>query len=131
MKKFELTSETKKVFGRTFFRIKALISFGVITKGEIGGWLEKEESLSQEGNAWVSGNAWKESPLQIQGTRHFVTMSAYGYLNIGCHKKTFGEWEEQGERIGAQENYTPEQKIEYRLYLKLAIEIDKTMTKIL
>ena len=58
MKKFELTTETKiNIFGKKLFRIKALISFGPISAGEKGGWVEKEENLSQSGNAWVFGNA--------------------------------------------------------------------------
>lgn len=58
MKKFELTTETKiNICGKKLFRIKALISFGLIIAGEKGGWIEKEENLSQYGNAWVFGNA--------------------------------------------------------------------------
>lgn len=37
------------------FRIKALKDFGEIKAGEIGGLIEQEENLSQDGNAWVSG----------------------------------------------------------------------------
>ena len=58
MKKYEMTDEIKIVNGVTLHRIKALISFDSIKKGEIGGWLEKEENLDHHGNAWVSGNAW-------------------------------------------------------------------------
>jgi len=60
MKKFELTMESKKINGVIFFRIRALKDFEKkvsVKKGDLGGWVEKEENLSQEGNAWVSGNA--------------------------------------------------------------------------
>ena len=56
-KKFELTTDTKVAFGRKLFRIKALISFGNVTAGDLGGYVEKEENLSHEGDAWVYGNA--------------------------------------------------------------------------
>lgn len=56
-KKFELTTETKVVFGITLHRIRALVAFGSVEAGELGGWIEKEENLSADGNAWVSGNA--------------------------------------------------------------------------
>ena len=56
-KKYVLTKEKKVEFGLTFFRIKANVSFGIVAKGELGGWIEKEDNLDQEGNAWVSGNA--------------------------------------------------------------------------
>ena len=57
MRKYELTDETKTCFGRTLHRIKALVDFGCIKSGEIGGWIEKEDNLSQYGDAWVSGDA--------------------------------------------------------------------------
>lgn len=67
MKKFELTSETKVVFGRTLYRIKALVKFGNVDAGELGGWVEKEENLSQSGNAWVSGDAWVYGNARVSG----------------------------------------------------------------
>lgn len=58
MKKFELTAEfVMNVFGKKLFRIKALVAFGNVEKGELGGFIEKEDNLSHGGNAWVSGNA--------------------------------------------------------------------------
>lgn len=58
MKKFELTAESKiNASGKKLFRIKALISFGSVEEGETGGWVEKEDNLSQSGNAWVFDNA--------------------------------------------------------------------------
>ncbi len=56
-KKYELTKNTKDFFGKTLFQIKALVEFGSIIKGELGGYIEKEKNLSQEGDAWVYGNA--------------------------------------------------------------------------
>nr|DAG30814.1 MAG TPA: Putative transferase, nesg, ydcK, Structural Genomics.38A [Caudoviricetes sp.] len=57
MKKYELTSETKIVFGHILYRIKALSSFGCVSAGDLGGFLESEKNLSQNGDAWVFGNA--------------------------------------------------------------------------
>lgn len=57
MKKYELTDEIKLYNGRTLHRIVALRSFGRIEKGDKGGWIEKEENLSHEGNCWVYGEA--------------------------------------------------------------------------
>ena len=59
MKKFELTSEfITNIFGKKLFRVKALVEFGSVKAGELGGYIEKEENLSHNDNAWVSGNAW-------------------------------------------------------------------------
>ena len=57
MKKYELTTECKEFLGRKLYRIKALTSFSDVKKGDLGGWIAKEENLSQEGNAWVCDNA--------------------------------------------------------------------------
>ena len=58
-KKYELlTNDTIELGGGvTLFRIKALISFGNVEKGELGGYVEKEDNLCHSGNAWVTGNA--------------------------------------------------------------------------
>ena len=67
MKKFELTTDTKMFFGRKLFRIKALISFGDVTAGDLGGYVEKEENLSHDGNAWVFGNAKVSDNAKVSG----------------------------------------------------------------
>ena len=58
MKKYELlVDDTITFLGVQLFRIKALISFSGIEKGEVGGYVASEKNLSQSGNAWVYGNA--------------------------------------------------------------------------
>ena len=57
MKKYELTTDTKIVLGKKLFRIKALVSFGNVKAGDLGGYVERENNLSHEGKAWVSGDA--------------------------------------------------------------------------
>jgi hypothetical protein len=37
--KYEFTGETKVVLGVTLRRIRALVSFGAVVKGQIGGWI--------------------------------------------------------------------------------------------
>ena len=73
MKKYELTSETKIFFGHILYRIKALSSFGCVSAGDLGGFLESEKNLSQNGNAWVSGDAevfgdaWVYGDAEVSG----------------------------------------------------------------
>ena len=55
--KFKLTEETINVNGKTLYRIEALKDFGYIKKGDKGGFVEKEENLSQSGDCWVYENA--------------------------------------------------------------------------
>src|SRR3990167_4838497 len=55
--KFKFTGETKVEYGVTLRRIGALKDFGNVSKGDKGGWIEREENISGSGNAWVYGNA--------------------------------------------------------------------------
>lgn len=84
MKKFELTADKIKSNGVTLHRIKALIDFGDVKAGDLGGYVEKEENLSQYGRAWVSGNArvygdaWVFCSAQVYGDAQ-VFGNAYVY----------------------------------------------------
>ena len=51
--KFKLTSETKEVNWIKLYRIEATMPFGNVSKWEKGWWIERENNLSQDGNAWV------------------------------------------------------------------------------
>lgn len=56
-KKYKLTDETINLNGATLYRIEALKDFGEIKKGDKGGFIESEDNLSHEGNAWVYDDA--------------------------------------------------------------------------
>ena len=56
-KKFELTEESIHYLKIKVYRIKALKNFGDVTIGDLGGFVEKESNLSQEGNCWIYNNA--------------------------------------------------------------------------
>ena len=51
MKKYKLTSQVVECKGLVLHRIRALKDFGSIKAGEVGGWIESEENLSQDGTA--------------------------------------------------------------------------------
>ena len=63
MKKYELAEETRTLAdGTVLHRIRAVrdieLADGMVVKaGDLGGWLEGEGNLSQDGSAWVSGSA--------------------------------------------------------------------------
>ena len=68
MKKFELTGEfVTNISGKKLFRIRALVAFGNVEAGELGGYVEKKENLSDDGNAWVSGNALVSGDAWVSG----------------------------------------------------------------
>ena len=56
-KKYKLTEETIKVNGSILHRIEALKDFSDVKKGDKGGYIEKEENLSQSGDCWVYHDA--------------------------------------------------------------------------
>lgn len=57
MKKYDLTNETMEIGTITLHRIKALVAFADVDVGELGGWVEKESNIDQDGDAWVSDDA--------------------------------------------------------------------------
>ena len=72
MKKFEFTGETKILFNGTILhRVKALVEiklgYFIVKAGDLGGWIEKEENLSQVDNAWVCDNAWVWGNAEVCG----------------------------------------------------------------
>ena len=79
MKKFELTTEfITNAFGKKLFRIKALVEFGDVKAGELGGYVEKEENVSQDGNAWVSGDARVYGNAWVYGDADYALVQGFG-----------------------------------------------------
>src|SRR5574344_1966627 len=56
-KKYELTDETLEWGTHILHRIKALKEFAEVKKGDLGGWVESEYNLSQDGTCWVYDDA--------------------------------------------------------------------------
>ena len=70
MKKYELTTDTKSIFDKRYFRIRALVDFGNVSKGDLGGYIESEDNLSNDtgyGNAWVGGEAYVGGDARVVG----------------------------------------------------------------
>ena len=83
MKKYELTAEFIEKWGKKLFRIKALISFGSVEVGELGGYVEKEDNLAQDGNAWVYGNARVCGDAWVYGNaRVYGNAEVYGDAEV-------------------------------------------------
>ena len=86
MKKYELLVEdTITFFGVQLFRIKALISFSGIGKGEVGGYIASEKNLSQSGNAWVYGDARVYGDAWVSGNAR-----VYGDAEVSGNAKVSG-----------------------------------------
>lgn len=120
MQKYELTEETIQVYGKNLYKIRALKDIGEnVKKGDLGGFVESEDNLSQEGNCWVSGNAevygdarvfgdaWvsgnaevtqtcTKTPIVISGLNYLVTITD-NHVRVGCQCFTLEEWEAMSE----------------------------------
>ena len=96
MKKYELLVEdTITFFGVQLFRIKALISFSGIEKGDLGGYVASEKNLSQSGNAWVSGDA-----------RVYGDAEVYGDARVSGNARVYGNARVSGDaRVSGNADY--------------------------
>ena len=98
MKKYELTTETKVVSGHTLYRIRALVAFGSVDTGELGGWIENEMNLARLGLL-----VFPEGGLQLAFRTRELNGQAAG-LQVGfdfCGEPLFADAESLGEPGGA------------------------------
>lgn len=93
-KKYELTDETKVIGNTTIHRIRALrdIPRHGVTSGDLGGWIEKENNLSHEGDAWVSGDAWVLGDARVSGNASvFGDAWVYGNARVHGDAEVYGD----------------------------------------
>ena len=103
MKKFELTSEFKMFLGRKLYRIKALVSFGNVSDGELGGFVEKEENLSHDGDAWVCGNAKVYGNAEVYGNAKVYGDADYAVVKgFGSRFRTTTFFRQKDKSIGVR-----------------------------
>ena len=94
MKKYELTTETLQFAGRTLHRIKAVKDFGSIQAGEFGGFIEKEENLSQDDNAWIYVKAMAFDNANVFGNAKILgNAKVYDNANVFGNAKILGNAE--------------------------------------
>lgn len=88
--KYELTDETKEFEGRTLHRIRALKDFRkwppYIHKGDLGGFVESEFNLSQEGDCWIGDNS-----IVFDNARVYDDAVVYGRSSICNDVRIFHE----------------------------------------
>ena len=86
-KKYELLKDdTIVVEGYTLYRIKALKDFGIVKKDDLGGYIEKEDNLSQDENCWVYDDARVYGNARVSGSSR-VSDNARVYGNA----RVFGD----------------------------------------
>ena len=77
--KYEFTGETKKHYDHTLHRIRRL------SDGKIGGWIESEDNLSQDGNCWVDGEAMVYDYAIVSGNAQI-----YDHARVDHYSKVYG-----------------------------------------
>ena len=97
-KKYELTGEFIEHWsGKKLYRIRSLVSFGVVVAGQLGGFVESEKNLDQSlsGNAWVYGDAGVYGDAVVYGdarVRSYAVISErkmiFGATNVGSENGT-------------------------------------------
>ena len=103
------------------YRIKALTFFSDVKEGDLGGWIEKEENLSQEGSTWVYGNATVYGNAEIKKKTHLLEIGFIGsrddvttffrtkdeeiFVKCGCFKGDIDEFEKQVQKVHGDDKH--------------------------
>ena len=77
------TDISKQIFDSTLYRIEALRDFCQVKKGDLGGWIEKEDNLSQRGTCWVFDDAMVFQNAKVTGNALICdNANVYGYAMV-------------------------------------------------
>lgn len=76
-KKYELTKYEKEEYGTKLYRIRALKDFGNVKAGDLGGFVESENNLSQEGNCWIYETSKVCGNAHVSGNAKIVDSYVY------------------------------------------------------
>jgi hypothetical protein len=71
------------------------------------------------------GDAWGKSPLFVVGSRHSLTNSKKGHIQIGCKCATFDWWKQNGREFALANGYTEDEIAEYTALVKLFCRVGK------
>lgn len=78
--KYTFVNKTTIDDGRVLYRILALRDFGNVKIGDLGGWIEKENNLSHDGNCWVADDACVYGNAVVRGDA-YISGRAWVYDN--------------------------------------------------
>ncbi|OAT78335.1 hypothetical protein A9B99_00950 [Mangrovibacter phragmitis] len=80
MKKYQLSDHCRKLISPqgeniTLYQICALADFGSVCKGQLGGWVEGPDCLSQQGSAWLEEQVEVFGGAQVSGDAQILGLS--------------------------------------------------------
>ena len=89
--KYKLTKNKKTIKEITLYQIEALKDFLNVKKGDLGGWIEKESNLSQQGDCWVSCRARVcDNAIVSDNAWVFGNAWVYGCAWVSGNARVFG-----------------------------------------
>ena len=99
--KYKLTDETMTInSGVLLHRIECVECFGSVKEGDIGGWIEREENLSQLCDCWVYGNARVSGNARVYGNAEVSgdakvsgNAQVYGDAEVSDNARVYGDAE--------------------------------------
>ncbi|GAC1501886.1 MAG: hypothetical protein NVS1B10_06350 [Candidatus Saccharimonadales bacterium] len=142
--KYELLlDDTKNILGIKRFRIKALVSFSNVAKGDLGGYIQAESNLSQSGNAWVYGYAYVYGNARVYGnalvlkSNQCVNINNFDWnitslpkgVQVGCHFYSLKEWKSKYMEIGQAEGLTIDECNAYYELFKATRRLQRLISK--
>lgn len=90
-KKYKLTEETLEINGIILHRIIALLDFGEVKKGDLGGFIEKESNLAHDYNCWIYNDAVVRGNAKVYGNA-----IVYGNAEVYDNAMVYGDAEVYG-----------------------------------
>ena len=98
--KYELTEEFKEIETLRegwlqkikVYRIRALRAFADVKIGDLGGFVETKQNLSNMGDAWVYGNAWVCSDARVcDNAKVYGNAEVYGDAWVYGNAEVYGD----------------------------------------
>lgn len=99
-KKYELTDNVINHNGRTLYRIRALRGFSDVKAGNLGGYIQTEDNLSHEGDAWVYGYAKVYDDACVFGNASISDIAeVYNNAKVYDNAEVYGDAHVYGDAI--------------------------------
>ena len=117
-KKYKLTEKYIEYFGVKLFQIQAVTAFGSVSKGELGGYIQSEQCLSQSGDARVYGRNsifWASEVGTENGTLTVSSGRDGLVVTRGCFTGTKEEFLAKSAKVHDEKT-----EREYRLLIEVA-----------
>lgn len=93
MKKYELTEPETQSDGTVLYRIRALraIPRFEVEVGDLGGLVQSEENLSQDGDCWIDRTSMAIGNSRVEGNAKVITYSTIKHKAKVCDVATIRE----------------------------------------